>query len=76
MQSITAREKKRQREMNGKLREELAIKYSNFNDELPTNTRKVEKAATNINYYVFSPYSGAWPPLTVFGRYAQIHHTR
>jgi hypothetical protein len=41
--------------MNGKVQEELAIKYSNFNDELPTNTRKVQETATNIDYYVFFP---------------------
>jgi len=49
--------------MNGKLLEELVIKYSNFNDELPTNTRKVQKTLTNIDYYVFPPIPGHGPLL-------------
>jgi hypothetical protein len=39
--------------MNGKTREELAVKSNDFNDELLTNTRKVQETATNIDYYVF-----------------------
>ena len=41
--------------MNGKVRQDLAVKCSIFNDELPTNVRKVQETATNINYYVFLP---------------------
>jgi hypothetical protein len=53
--SVTAGERKRQREMNGKLREELPVKSSNFNDKLPTNTRKVQETATNIVHHVPPP---------------------
>jgi hypothetical protein len=45
--------------MSGKLREELAVKSSNFNDELPSNSIKFQETATNIDYYVcFSRFRG------------------
>ena len=74
-QSIAATERKRQREMNGKLREELAIKCSNFNEEFPTDMRKVQETATNNDYYP-PPLIGFMVPLTGLGDHTQTHHKR